>query len=253
MSVTLEAALAMRTPKWSASTLPDPIVRHGNGRAGNGRGAYTRTQPSGNASLDALLPGGGWPLGSLVEILVDRAGEAELGLVLPALAAFTRSGRRVAMIAPPFAPDPLALTAAGVDLKRIIQIDSSQTELHWSAEQSLRAGCCASVLHWLPEHDYRKLRRLQLAAEAGGSLAFVFSAARAVTQPSPAALRLRLLHSLVGPRIEVIKCRGIIDQHQISRVSLPTGNAQGSEAVHPVPASQAFRGSLPARHNVSVQ
>jgi hypothetical protein len=253
MSVTLAAPLAMRTPKWSTSTLPDSISRHGNGRADTSRGAYTRTQPSGNASLDALLPGGGWPLGSLVEILVDRAGEAELGLVLPALAAFTRSGRRVAMIAPPFAPDTLALTAAGVDLKRIIQIDSSQAELHWSAEQSLRAGCCASVLHWLPEHDYRKLRRLQLAAEAGGSLAFVFSAAEAVMQPSPAALRLRLLHSLGGPRIEVIKCRGIIDQHQLRRVSLPTGDAQANETVHPFHTSKGFGGSLPARHNVSVQ
>jgi hypothetical protein len=253
MSVTLAAALAVRTPKWSTSTLPDPIRCHGDGRADFGRGAYTRTQPSGNSSLDALLPGGGWPLGSLVEILVDRAGEAELGLVLPALAAFTRSGRRVAMIAPPFAPDPLALTAAGVDLKRIIQIDASQAELHWSAEQSLRAGCCASVLHWMPEHDYRRLRGLQLAAEAGGSLAFVFSVADAAMQPSPAALRLSLVHAPGGPRIEVIKCRGIIDQRQIWRVSPPTGNAQGSEAIGPVRASQAFGRPLPARHDVSVQ
>jgi hypothetical protein len=253
MSFSLAVPLSVQTPKWSTSTLPDPVGALANRRTDVTRSAYTRTQPSGNASLDALLPGGGWPLGSLVEILIDRAGEAELGLLVPALAAFTRSGRRVAMIAPPFVPDPLALAAAGVDLKHLIQIEANEAELHWSAEQSLRAGCCASVLHWMPEHDYRKLRRLQLAAEAGSSLAFVFSAAEAATQPSPAAVRLSLAKHPGGPRIEVIKCRGILGQRRVRQLSPSlAGDADGGEASR-VLASQMLGKPAQPKFNTAVQ
>jgi hypothetical protein len=253
MSFNLAAPLSMQTAKWSTSTLPDPVGAYASRRADVTRSAYTRTQPSGNASLDALLPGGGWPLGSLVEILIDRAGNAELGLLVPALAAFTRSGRRVAMIAPPFVPDRFALAAAGIDLKRLIQIEANEAELHWSAEQSLRAGCCAAVLHWLPEHDYRKLRRLQLAAEAGGSLAFVFSPAEAAMQPSPAAVRLRLASDPGDPRIEIIKCRGILRQRLARRISPLAGDADGRESSPRALALQMI-GELPQpRFNTAVQ
>jgi protein ImuA len=41
--------------------------------------------PSGFATLDAELPGGGWPRGALTELLVDSAGFGELSLLIPAL------------------------------------------------------------------------------------------------------------------------------------------------------------------------
>jgi cell division inhibitor SulA len=253
MSLNFAAPLSLPPPTWSTPALSGSVGSPGSRRLDGAHRAFIRTQPSGNASLDTLLPGGGWPLGSLVEILIERAGEAELGLVLPALAAFTRSGRRVAMIAPPFIPDPSALETAGVDLKRLIQIDADDAELHWSAEQSLRAGCCASVLHWLPEHDYRKLRRLQLAAEAGGSLAFVFGSVQAARQSSPAALRLRLVNYAGGPRIEVIKCRGILDQPQDQRISVPTGSQKSVDRSGHFRAEQAAGGSLRPDLGMAVQ
>lgn len=178
-----------------------------------------RTQPSGNASLDALLPGGGWPIGCLIEILIENDGLGELGLVLPALAALTRTRRRIAMVAPPYVPYPPALKAAGIDLDLLVQIDADVADSHWSAEQCLRAGCCAAVLHWLPEADYRQLRRLQLAAETGGALAFVFRPLRTMEQSSPAAVRLKISHSETGSCIEVLKCRGIMDRRE-NRLSL---------------------------------
>ena len=41
--------------------------------------------PTGHAPLDAQLPGGGWPVGSLVEILQAQPGRHAWQLLLPAL------------------------------------------------------------------------------------------------------------------------------------------------------------------------
>src|SRR5438093_5802247 len=48
---------------------------------------------SGNAALDAELPGGGWPQGALTELVVDASGRGELSLLMPALARATQTGR----------------------------------------------------------------------------------------------------------------------------------------------------------------
>ena len=37
------------------------------------------TRPTGHAALDAVLPGGGWPVGALVEVLQPQAGQGEWG------------------------------------------------------------------------------------------------------------------------------------------------------------------------------
>jgi hypothetical protein len=64
------------------------------------------------------------------------------------------------------------------------------------------------VLNWLPNADYRQLRRLQLAAETGAAIGFVFRPLGAASQSSPAALRLQVTTSGNGPHIEILKCRG---------------------------------------------
>jgi hypothetical protein len=173
---------------------------------------------TGLADLDALLPGGGWPRGALSEILIGQDGLGECSLVLPALAALTRARRRVALIAPPYIPYAPALAAAGVDLSQIVHIDAAAIDTHWTAEQCLRAGCCGAVLNWLPQADYRQLRRLQLAAETGGSIGFVFRPLAAARETSPAALRLKLVAGEQGPRIEIIKCRGRLESAQAVRL-----------------------------------
>ena len=47
----------------------------------------TRCMDTGFAALSAQLPGGGWPLGTLVELLLQQHGIGELRLLRPALAA----------------------------------------------------------------------------------------------------------------------------------------------------------------------
>lgn len=168
------------------------------------------TQPSGHAALDALLPGGGWPQGALCELLVEHDGLGECSLLLSTLAALTQARRRVVLVAPPWIAYAPALAAAGIDLRQLVQLDAAGNDTHWSIEQCLRSGCCGAVLGWLPRTDYRELRRLQLAAETGGTLGFVFRPLAAADSASPSALRLRIGTVRGEPRLELLKCRGRI-------------------------------------------
>jgi hypothetical protein len=185
------------------------VLRHaGIWRRGAATANAADAQPTGLAELDALLPGGGWPRGALSEILIEQDGIGECSLVLPAVATLTQARKRVALVAPPYIPYAPALAAAGIDLAQLVHIDANAADTHWTAEQCLRAGCCGAVLNWLPNADYRQLRRLQLAAETGAAIGFVFRPLNAANQTSPAALRLKVIASENGPRIEILKCRG---------------------------------------------
>lgn len=177
-------------------------------RRGSEPPASLRTQPTGNADLDARLPGGGWPRGALTEILAGHDGLGEMSLLLPAIAALTRARRRVAMIGPPYIPFAPAWVAAGVDPALLVRIDAAVAGRHWSAEQCLRSGCCAAVLHWLPEADYQQLRRLQLAAETGDALAFLLRPLAARQENSPSALRIEVSRMESDICVKILKCRG---------------------------------------------
>lgn len=165
-------------------------------------------RPTGFAALDKLL-GGGWPCGALSELLLEHDGLGECSLLLPALAECARAGRRIVLVAPPHPPFAPALAMAGIDLAQVVRIDAGSADTDWTAEQCLRAGCCGAVLSWLPRADYRELRRLQLAAEAGDSLGFVFRPLAAAREASPAALRLAIRAGADGPRVEVLRGRGL--------------------------------------------
>jgi hypothetical protein len=148
---------------------------------------------SGFAALDAELAGGGWPLGAVSEILVRRAGGGELTLLMPTLRRLSQEGKWLAFVAPPYIPYAPALLRAGVDLTHALLVQPGDVrDALWAAEQALRAASGGAVLLWAQDIDTQPLRRLQLAAEAGGSLAFVFRSIRYAEESSPAALRLRL-------------------------------------------------------------
>ncbi|MBN8480092.1 MAG: translesion DNA synthesis-associated protein ImuA [Xanthomonadales bacterium] len=176
-------------------------------RRGREHAVSLRTQPTGDAGLDARLPGGGWPRGGLIEILAGHDGLGEMSLLLPAIAALTRTRRRVAMIGPPYIPFAPAWIAAGVDPAHLVQIDAAAANRHWSAEQCLRTGCCAAILHWLPEADYPRLRRLQLAAETGDALAFLLRPLQARRESTPAALRIEVSRFESDTCVKILKCR----------------------------------------------
>jgi hypothetical protein len=197
------------SPTRDEAALADLLRHPGIWRRGAAARPKIDAEPTGLADLDARLPGGGWPRGALSEILIEHDGIGECSLALPALAALTEAGRRVVFVAPPYIPYPPALTAAGIDLAKVVHIDAADADTHWTAEQCLRAGCCGAVLSWMPRTDYQKLRRLQLAAETGNAIGFVFRPLAAARETSPAALRLRVSVSESGPRVEILKCRGL--------------------------------------------
>ncbi|MGB6309785.1 MAG: translesion DNA synthesis-associated protein ImuA [Steroidobacteraceae bacterium] len=172
---------------------------------------------TGKSSLDARLPGGGWPTASLIEVLLDDTGLGEVQLFLPALVECQRHtghGRVedapwLVWIAPPHEPYAPALTQQGIELGRLLIVrPASATEALWAAEQALASGVCAAVFLWLKGTDDRWLRRLKLAAEAGGALGVLFRPERHRFESSPASLRLLLTQGEREARIDLLKVQG---------------------------------------------
>lgn len=166
---------------------------------------------SGFDELDQRLPRGGWPLGALIELLSVTAGIGELGLLLPALCRLAQGGRYVAWIAPPYIPYAPALAQRGLPLERLLIIHTrSLAESLWATEQALRCPAVGAVLGWASHVVDKRLRRLQLAAEAGGSLGILHRPLAAADEASPAALRLQLQpqHQGQGLDIHILKARG---------------------------------------------
>ena len=184
--------------------------------------AVTPVLASGFEALDDELPGGGWPLSALTELLLPHAGIGELRLLAPVLAAQQREQRCLMWFDPPAAPCAWALSALGIDMRQLVLVRSRQplksrarerlpaADVWWALEQALKSGHVGAVVAWLPARlPADALRRLQLAAQAHGGLVFLLRDATQRTQPSPAPLRLLLASA--GPdqlRVALLKRRG---------------------------------------------
>ena len=168
--------------------------------------SHEGVHPTGHPALDASLPQGGWPSGTLTEILLPLDGVGELALVFPSLARLTQAGQRLVLIAPPYRVHAPGWAHAGIALSQLQVVQASARDVLWAMEQCLRSAACAAVLCWPRQADDRALRRLQVAAETGQCLGFAFRDARHARNPSPAALRVQLE---AGTRqVRVLKCRG---------------------------------------------
>ncbi|HEX7081942.1 MAG TPA: translesion DNA synthesis-associated protein ImuA [Gammaproteobacteria bacterium] len=198
------------------------------GASGCSRRAVLAT---GFPALDETI-GGGWPWGAVIEIFVARYGIGELRLLMPALAATSRSEAAsagwIVWIAPPFVPYAPALASHGVDVARVLLVrpprpaartsnglegaarpgPAAGEEALWATEQAVRSGTSAVVLAWVDSANDKALRRLQLSAEERDTGLVLFRPEAACAQRSPAALRLRVSADAAGVRVEVLKCRG---------------------------------------------
>ena len=187
-------------------------------------------------AVDAAL-GGGLALGALHEIAggtEDAAADGFAAALLGRLAA--ARGRPVLWC--PAGDDPHApgLGGLGLDPGRVILVRAGRpADRLWAMEEGLRAPALAGVLSELPELGLTDGRRLQLAAEAGGTLGLVLRRGggrrgTAGERPSAALSRWRVAAAptppdataapawpgggparLVGPprwRIELTRCRG---------------------------------------------
>ena len=185
--------------------------------------------PFGVDAIDRHLPGGGLRLGGLHEV-------ADVG---PGLEHATAAGLMVAGILARrdgpvlwvserndlFAP---ALAQVGLSPDRVVHVAARQAVL-LVMEEGLRHGSFAGIVGEARRLDATAARRLQLAAESTGVMAFALRRSRrakdpAVTAPIAAVTRWRIARLPSGPpvpqapwvpglapalwRIDLIRCRG---------------------------------------------
>ena len=199
---------------------------------------------SGHAALDAQLPGGGWPVGSLVELIQARPDAPVWQLLLPALAQASRDkpGPLVLVGAPhpPFGP---ALAAQGLPAERLLWIRTDRAAARlWACEQALRCADVLGLLAWLPQSRPQELRRLHLAARQHRKLLFVLRGLPVLQQASPAPLRL-VLEGTEELQVRIAKRKGPPLESPLHLPALPArlqallaSRRRGVEAPSPVPA-----------------
>ena len=171
--------------------------------------AAMRARDTGYAELNELLPGNGWPVSSLIELIPLMEGIGELSLLLPVLRRLCAEAYDVVFVRPSHIPYPPALVHAGLPLNRIIWIDAKNDEdARWCVEQTLREGIAGAVLLWSDARKDIALRRLQLAAREGESLLFMYRSPSLLQAASPATVRLALRPQAGKLCVQVLKARG---------------------------------------------
>jgi protein ImuA len=165
--------------------------------------------PTGHAALDAQLPGGGWPVGGMVEVLQERAGPHVWQLLLPGLAqAIRQQAGPVVLVNAPYEPFGPSLAGQGLPGERLLCVKAGKPAARlWATEQVLRCADVPAVLAWLPQAKSAQLRRLHMAAQQHEGLLFVFRGLNARHDASPARLRL-VAEGVQTLQLTILKRRG---------------------------------------------
>jgi protein ImuA len=177
---------------------------------------HTRTVDTGHLALSNQLPGGGWPMGTMVDLLVQQAGIGEMRLLAPALAKVAE--RKVVLLQPPHVPQSLALAALNIPPSSLLWLRAEKiADALWAAEQVLKSGSCGALVFWPDNRSSNarqahvraeSLRRLHLAAQSGETLFFLMRPIAAATDASPAPLRLSLTPAPGGLNVGFVKRQG---------------------------------------------
>lgn len=228
----LEELSAVSDVKDSAALIADDtaldalFAAAGVWRANDLANVQSDIYPTGFSALDKKLPGGGWPVAGLTELLSAQHGVGELRLLMPGLARLAaRKTGWIVWIAPPYLPNAPALMQWGIAPDRVLLIHPRcPADAAWAAEQALGSGTCVAMLLWAHDlesaHDLsagrrkRRLsmqqfgRRLQLSAASHQCWAITLRDSNAHHQPSAAMLRL-MIESKDGHRdLHIVKVRG---------------------------------------------
>lgn len=225
------------------------------------RPEHAQVVSTGCAAVDRLLPQSGFARGTLIEWFTAQAGAGAFTLALALARAATQEGGLIVISNPPrrkkhsekvtsnertypsfYAP---AAAALGLNLEQIVVLNPpNAAEELWALDQALRSE--GVVLAWaslpkLGDHDFR---RLQLAAEAGGTIGFLGRPARARGQPAWSDLQL-LVEPQVSARgnrrlrMEVVRIRGgVAGASVLLEIDDITGQVREAiehHETHPVP------------------
>lgn len=196
----------MNAPSFQAHPLPEEL-HPSLWRASQLARAHTRCIDTGYPTLSRQLSGGGWPMGCLVDLLVQQAGIRELQLLAPALKQVQQKG--VMLLQPPQTPHILGFANLGLAPENLTWLKSKTTaDSQWAAEQILRAGCAGALLFWSTHVRPESARRLHLAAQASDTLFIMVRPLAAAQDASPAPLRIGVRPAAGGVELLFHKRRG---------------------------------------------
>jgi protein ImuA len=196
--------------------------------------------PSGLTELDAGL-GGGFLTAAVHELIAAREGVAACSVALRTAAHAAGGNKWIFYIDTGGDLYPPGVAQLGVPLGRLVVVRTSRVaDALWACEQTLRCQAVAAVVLPLRTLDGYTSRRLQLAAETGGSLGLLVRSDEH-GEPTFAASRVRL-EPLVGSaggrymRVTVLKIREGRPREPFV-VELP--DAADAVPAHAVPADGA--------------
>ncbi|MFG6465348.1 recombinase RecA [Roseateles sp. BYS87W] len=232
---------------------------------------------SGFEALDAELPGGGWPLKAVTELLTPQAGTLEWRLLAPALrrwwagqapasprpphplphllptrrmarAAPAAALRSLLLIHPPHAPHLPGLQRLGLPASALVWVSArTPAEGLWAAEQAIKSH--VAVLAWLPQARPEQIRRLQVAALGCDAPVFLVRPEQLGSQSSAAPLRLAVRPGPGwGLDVHLIKRRGPAHDGWLTLPAIP-GAVEALLPCAPTPAQPSPRphpAALPA-------
>lgn len=213
-----------------------------------------QTVPTNLAALDAILPGGGVPAGSVIEWINDTSGQGAVSVALRCLRALlTRSGC-LAVVDHRHDFHAAEVESAGIPLSRMLLLRPQifvgtpsllrtvsaprghqercsafqMQEALWALEQC--AGCSGVrvVLAWVDRCHSSVMRRLQLAVERSGSTVMLIRPSSALSQTSFADLRLHVSPADGGRRE---------DRHAHTQNHVRTSTGQLSHADSVIPST----------------
>jgi hypothetical protein len=180
-----------------------------------GAGGPADPVPSGIGPLNALLPGGGFRAGSVIEWLAENEGAGAGALAFRAVVPWLREGQTCVVVDDRDEFYPAFLSALGVDLGQVLIVRPAAKDVWWTLEQALRCRGVAVTVGWLGQAPNRILRRLQLAAEAGGGLGIFLRPEQVRAEPAWCQVRLLVQARPAPPgsaarraRITVLYCQG---------------------------------------------
>lgn len=178
--------------------------------------AGVETLSTGFADLDRLLPGGGWPLGGISELVAPPGFIDPLTLLLPALAALGSAPQRrwLTWIAPPHLPVAEDLYEQHIDLRRILLVhrrpataDRPGLDPLQLLERAIGAGHCAAVLAWIDRLERPRAQALNRAAQRHNTTVFLFRPAGSERQRCDTELRLYVSTHSSRLDIEILHSR----------------------------------------------
>ncbi len=156
--------------------------------------------------LDEKL-GGGWPQYGVIELQTAN-GIGELRLLAPFLSAMTTTQQLIMFINAPSIINSQMLAFNDIEPSAAVMINTNDdSQQLWSAEQSLHSGCVSTVVLWQQQFSSCQIKRLKLAAKAGGSRLIVIRPPNQLNA-LPVNLTLALMPSDNGLDITIKKQQG---------------------------------------------